>query len=250
MELEFNKVGSRWEAEFEATGNFNLHIERKKAGGLAIYQKASADDKYATDSSWSDNAPAVVNEDFSMLIYPKMIKVTSRSEPIQGIVTMEGEGSSSGSTGGYKVPIGMRFNSDDAITILPAIDTSECVDLGGFASSLSNLHTITEVDFSSCKNCGSFCTAGVRYMLIKNIGKPHDATYLPLYGATYWGFGSEAMRKSLVDSLLTYSYDRAAAGWASPCTISIHPEAMSLLTSDEISQIIAKGYNLISETGE
>lgn len=110
MELQFNKVGSRWEAEFEATGNFNLHIERKKAGGLAIYQKASADDKYATDSSWSDNAPAVVNKDFSMLIYPKMIKVTSRSEPIQGIVTMEGEGSSSGGSGGLSI---RPFTVDD-----------------------------------------------------------------------------------------------------------------------------------------
>lgn len=96
MELTFTKNGNRYEAEFEATGNFNLHIERKKAGGVAIYQKPSAEGKYATDSSWSDNAPAVVDMDISMLIYPKMIKVVSRAEVACASVTMAGENSASG----------------------------------------------------------------------------------------------------------------------------------------------------------
>lgn len=99
MELTFTKNGNRYEAEFEATGNFNLHIERKKAGGVAIYQKPSAEGKYATDSSWSDNAPAVVDMDISMLIYPKMIKVVSRAEVACASVTMAGENSASGGDG-------------------------------------------------------------------------------------------------------------------------------------------------------
>ena len=33
-------------------------------------------------------------------------------------------------------------------------------------------------------------------------------------GVTSWGAGSEENRQSLVDSLLTYSFDRAAAGYA------------------------------------
>lgn len=96
MELEFKKVGSRYEAEFEATGNFNLQIERKKRGGLAIYQKKSADDKYASESSYSETAEAVVNKDFSMLIFPKFIKVVSGSEVTKAVVTMEGEASEGG----------------------------------------------------------------------------------------------------------------------------------------------------------
>lgn len=32
MELNFIEVEGKWVAEFEAIGNFNLHIERKESG--------------------------------------------------------------------------------------------------------------------------------------------------------------------------------------------------------------------------
>ena len=92
MELEFKKVGSRYEAEFEATGDFNLHIERQKRGSLAIFQKTSVDDKYASESSYSDSAEHIVNKDFSMLIYPKFIKVVSSSPVTRCVATISGGG--------------------------------------------------------------------------------------------------------------------------------------------------------------
>lgn len=92
MELEFKKVGSRYEAEFEATGDFNLHIERQKRGSLAIFQKTSVDDKYASESSYSDSAEPIVNKDFSMLIYPKFIKVVSSSPVTRCVATISGGG--------------------------------------------------------------------------------------------------------------------------------------------------------------
>ena len=92
MELEFKKVGSRYEAEFEATGDFNLHIERQKRGSLAIFQKTSVDDKYASESSYSDSAEPIVNKDFSMLIYPKFIKVVSNSPVTRCVATISGGG--------------------------------------------------------------------------------------------------------------------------------------------------------------
>lgn len=103
MELQFEKVGKRWVAEFEATGNFNLNIERVEPSKIKIYQKGSEEGEYASSASWEINyAPSVVDNDFSALIYPKFIKVVSDSEPIQGIVTMDGEGGSSGSGGGLR----------------------------------------------------------------------------------------------------------------------------------------------------
>ena len=73
MELQFQKVGGRYEAEFEATGDFNLHCERKGAGNFKLYQKGTPEGQYATESSYADhNAEAVVDKDFSMLVYPKM----------------------------------------------------------------------------------------------------------------------------------------------------------------------------------
>jgi hypothetical protein len=56
----------------------------------------------------------------------------------------------------------------------------------------------------------------------------------------------EECRQSIVDSLLTYSKDRAAEGWATS-TIYISTSALNLLTEEEIEAITAKGYTLIGE---
>lgn len=112
MELEFKKVANRYEAEFEATDNFNLHIERTKPGFIKIFQRGTPDGEYASESSWCEHsAEPVIDKDFSMLVYPKFIKVVSESEPIQGIVTMDGEGGSSGSGGGIRPVTAEDFSS-------------------------------------------------------------------------------------------------------------------------------------------
>lgn len=58
-----------------------------------------------------------------------------------------------------------------------------------------------------------------------------------------WGDGSEENRRSLVDSLLTYSYDRAAAGW-SAATVALSETVKARLTDEEIAAITAKGYTI------
>ena len=91
MELQFQKVGGRYEAEFEATGDFNLHCERKGAGNFKLYQKGTPEGQYATESSYADhNAEAVVDKDFSMLVYPKHIKVVSEKEVTYCVATISG----------------------------------------------------------------------------------------------------------------------------------------------------------------
>lgn len=103
MELQFEKIGKKWVAEFEATGNFNLNIERVAPEKIQVFQKGAEDGEYASQASWYNNyASAIVDYDFSALIYPKWIKVVSYSEPIQAIVTMEGESGGSGTGGGLR----------------------------------------------------------------------------------------------------------------------------------------------------
>ena len=41
MELTFNKVKENYEAEFEVTSDFNLHIERKQGGNIYFYQRTT-----------------------------------------------------------------------------------------------------------------------------------------------------------------------------------------------------------------
>lgn len=89
MDLTFVKTGNSWVAEFEATANFNLHIERGQQGRVSVYQGSDASGDYATAASWSDfNAPKVMDVDFCALVYPKRIKVTTDSEPTKAVVTI------------------------------------------------------------------------------------------------------------------------------------------------------------------
>lgn len=96
MQLEFKKQNGLYEVEFEVTGDFNLHLERKNYGRVELYQKTSSETKYTSNPSYSDNCDAIINLDFSMGIYPKFVKIISYTEVEKAIVTMDGEGGSGG----------------------------------------------------------------------------------------------------------------------------------------------------------
>lgn len=94
MELKFNKnenAGS-WVAEFEATADFNLHIEGVIARNVSVLQK-TAGGKYDVVHDLPENAPLdnVMDYDFTALIYPKTIKVVCKDEPTYAEVISEGE---------------------------------------------------------------------------------------------------------------------------------------------------------------
>ena len=97
------------------------------------------------------------------------------------------------------------------------------------------------------------------YMLVKNLGMQESCTTAGLKGY-YWGTqigyiptynihkqriidAVADARQSVIDTLITYSYDRATAGY-STCTVTLHANTKALLTEDEIAQITAKGYTL------
>lgn len=91
-------------------------------------------------------------------------------------------------------------------------------------------------------NCFSWIFPG-NYTLLKNICMHASVTVLNLSNITQWGMGSEENRQSLIDTLITYSYDRVAAGF-SAATISLHANVKALLTEDEITRITNKGYTI------
>lgn len=88
----FNKEGSKWVAEFKATSDFNLHIERDLKGFLFLKQRTAEGGEYDSTSNASF-APmdSVVDYDFTGLIYPKFIKIVSEVEPTYAAVTTSGE---------------------------------------------------------------------------------------------------------------------------------------------------------------
>lgn len=107
-----------------------------------------------------------------------------------------------------------------------------------------NLTYINEIDMSAASNSTSMFAScsKLTFCLIKNIGKSSLTSY-QFSGATVWGTGGEENRQSLIDSLITYSYDRASAGMAT-ATITLSSNTKALLTDEEIAQITNKGFSL------
>lgn len=91
MELNFFKIDDLWVAEFEVAGDFNLHIERANEGRMRIYQRTSGVKYKNVDATgWLDKI-LVYDSDFAGVVYPKTIKVESKSKPHVAIVTSESE---------------------------------------------------------------------------------------------------------------------------------------------------------------
>lgn len=84
---------------------------------------------------------------------------------------------------------------------------------------------------------------------VLNFGKHPDLTNCKDFqGAVRWGmdgsdFPFKNGKQSLIDSLITNSFDRAAAGY-NTCTVALGSYTKGVLTEDEIAQITAKGYTI------
>ena len=85
MELIFNKEGMKYVAEFEASGDFNLHIEREQSSYINIMQRGTSNGAYDLAKPFSSDK--VFDHDFGALVYPKWIKVVSGSEVVKAEVT-------------------------------------------------------------------------------------------------------------------------------------------------------------------
>ena len=86
-EQKFNNEPA-YEVEFEATKDFNLHLERRSGGRFVVYQKSVEDAKYDVVSGiGSIDHKAVIDLDFVATVYPKWLKIVSESEPTMAVVT-------------------------------------------------------------------------------------------------------------------------------------------------------------------
>lgn len=107
---------------------------------------------------------------------------------------------------------------------------------------LKKLTIIFGENIESYNNCFSWEFPG-NYTLLKNICMHPSATVLNLSTISKWGTDTPENRQSLVDTLITYSYDRASAGY-SAAAVSLHADVKALLTEEELTQITNKGYTI------
>lgn len=117
----------------------------------------------------------------------------------------------------------------------------------GFAG-LSKLNKIEgSISFKSLNSNVTYGFNGkVNYVLIKDIGTENSCNQLKI-SFTGWGTNTNEVpdaRQSLIDSLITYSFDRANAGYSN-LQLGLYKDVKALLTEDEIAQITAKGYTIV-----
>ena len=88
MEINFTKQNGVWVAEFEATSDFNVHLERTNGGLIRLLQRGTETGEYVDFylNAGSD-ADANFDSDFGALVYPKWIKIISGTEVINRKVT-------------------------------------------------------------------------------------------------------------------------------------------------------------------
>lgn len=146
------------------------------------------------------------------------------------------------------------FYSCNTIKFIPALSTKLGINLYNMVASCNNLVKITELSAESVKIELSLMSSyasntSTRYMLIKDIGTQSMCTSVSFKGFQNYGVEDAAFplsagaRQSLIDTLITYSYDRATAGYAT-CNVTLSTNTKALLTEDEIAQITAKGYTI------
>ena len=142
------------------------------------------------------------------------------------------------------------------ITIINELDTSGGTNFGGIFSSCSKLIKVSSLSLKSLNTTISYSyftgysnMEYLRYVLLKDFGTGSSCTSASFENWPKWGIEDESIplsagaRQSLVDTFITYSYDRATAGY-STCTVTLHADTKALLTQDEIAQMTAKGYTL------
>lgn len=131
-----------------------------------------------------------------------------------------------------------------ALAYIPSLNTSKVVYFNSFVQNCRALVRIEKIDLSSVGAMTNpfVNTNNLIYILFTNLGKSTLTTY-DFSGALNWGTVDEENRQSLIDSLITYSYDRASNGMTT-ATIKLSATTKALLTEEEIAQITAKGFSL------
>ena len=145
------------------------------------------------------------------------------------------------------------FSGCNSITTIPELDTSNANYMNGMFKDCTSLKIIGGISFKSYSastmsgyKMFGFGNTSIRKAVFKDIGYNSNTTKFEFNYINNWGVNSDEIpdaRQSLIDSLITYSFDRASAGYPT-CTITLSDNTKALLTEDEKAQINAKGFTI------
>lgn len=143
------------------------------------------------------------------------------------------------------------FDSNVAKYVTWDIDTSELTSvstpLSHYMRALFGLFSIKKMgNINYYTITGYSRSTELRHITLADIGTNSNQKTVDCSYWDRWGVNTSSLpdaRKSLIDSLITYSFDRASAGY-STCTIKLSATTKALLTEEEIAQITAKGFTI------
>ena len=87
MDITFTKKNNLWVAEFQVSGNFNLHLERVESGSIRISQKTAGNGYALINDAHSLYSQLVIDVDIQGIVFPKTIQISSVVKPTVAIVT-------------------------------------------------------------------------------------------------------------------------------------------------------------------
>lgn len=134
------------------------------------------------------------------------------------------------------------FSGCNQLIEVSELDTRSATNMTNLFQNCTSLLKVSLLDMSSATNVTSMfagCTS-LQIINIINLGKKASAVDISYCSA--WGSTDEG-RQSLIDTLITNSYDRAANGM-SKCTIQLHSNVKARLTDEEKAAITAKGFTI------
>lgn len=137
--------------------------------------------------------------------------------------------------------------NDSALRKVVIGDLPRCSNYNSAFDRNYNLGYVSKLNYASATSATNTFTncKALRHLDVVDLGQSSLATY-DFSGATNWGVATTDIpdaRQSLIDSLITYSYDRASNGMAT-ATITLSANTKALLTEEEIAQITAKGFTI------
>ena len=146
------------------------------------------------------------------------------------------------------------FKGCSLLKIVPEMNTSKVTNFKDMFTKCTSLTTIEGISFKSFSAStmnnqyivGSITNSSIRKAVFKDIGYQSTAVQFNTSNITNWGVNTSEIpdaRQSLIDSLITYSFDRATAGYPT-CTITLSDNTKALLTDNEKAQINAKGFTI------
>lgn len=143
--------------------------------------------------------------------------------------------------------VGGMFSNCSSLTTISQLDTSNVTSMWNMFGGCSKLTTIPLLNVSSVSDMGSMfynCNS-LAYLKLTNLGTESSLYPLDLSYSSSLGDDTKVAgaRQALIDTLITYSFDRASAGY-STCKILLSTATKALLTEDEIAQITAKGFTI------